>query len=444
MAAIAALTVAAAAQERDRAKIPEQYKWNLADIYPNEAAWRAAKDKLAAELPQLRQFQGKLGSSAATLADALDTLYALDKELSRLYVYASMLADQDTRDATHQGMRQEMVQLAAAFAAEAAFIEPELLRAGKATLERFLASEPRLKIYRFYLEDIARRAAHTLSDDRGEDSRRRRPARGRAVRRLRHPVERRFPVPVGDAQRRPHRQARSGGVQRSARAAQSRRSREGDGGVLQGARRLQPHVRHDDERRGAEGAVLREGAEVPDRARDGARRPEHPGLRLHAPRRRREPQPAGLSPLPEAAQADAGPRRAALLRPVRAARRLGEARILAGGSAEARPRRGRAARPRVSGDDSARVQRAVDRPAAERGQALRRLLERRRLRRPPVHADQLQRQVHRREHARARARSHDAELLLEQDPALSAGRRIRSSSRKSRPRSTSRCSSTTC
>jgi oligoendopeptidase F len=163
--AAAALTAAATAQERDRAKIPDQYTWNLADIYPNEAAWRAAKEKLAADLPQLRQFQGKLASSAKTLADALDKLYALDKELTRLYVYASMLADQDTRDAKHQGMRQEMVQLSATFAAEAAFIEPELLHAGNATLDKFLAAEPRLKIYRFYIEDAARRGAHTLSEN---------------------------------------------------------------------------------------------------------------------------------------------------------------------------------------------------------------------------------------------------------------------------------------
>jgi len=163
VALLAVLVAAATAQERDRAKIPDQYKWNLADIYPNEAAWRAAKDKLAADLPQLRQFQGKLASSAATLADALDKLYAFDKELSRQGTYASMLSDQDTRDSSHQGMRQEIVQLAATFSAEAAFIEPELLRAGKPVLDRFLG-EPRLKIYRFYVEDVARRAAHTLSE----------------------------------------------------------------------------------------------------------------------------------------------------------------------------------------------------------------------------------------------------------------------------------------
>ena len=165
VAIFAAFVVAATAQERDRAKIPDQYKWNLADIYADEAAWRAAKDKLAADLPQLRQYQGKLASSATILADALDRMYAFDKELSRLNTYASMLADQDTRDARHQGMRQEIVQLGAVFSAEAAYVEPELLRAGKAPLDRFLAGEPRLKVYRFYVEDVARRALHTLGEN---------------------------------------------------------------------------------------------------------------------------------------------------------------------------------------------------------------------------------------------------------------------------------------
>ena len=164
-AAVVACTAVAVAQERDRAKIPEQYTWNLADLYPSEAAWRAAKDKFPAELPSMKQFEGKLAASASTLADALDRQAALDKELSRLFSYAGLLADQDTRDSQHEGMRREMTQLAAAFGAQTAFIEPELLRAGKATLDRFVAAEPRLKVYRFYLEDVARRAAHTLSAD---------------------------------------------------------------------------------------------------------------------------------------------------------------------------------------------------------------------------------------------------------------------------------------
>jgi oligoendopeptidase F len=163
-AALLALSPHTVAQERERSQIAERYKWNLAEIYPSTGAWRSAKERIQAQLPKIGQFKGRLGSSAATLADALATLYELDKELSRTFVYVNMLADQDTRESEPQGMRQEMVQLAAAFSAEASYIEPEILRIPKATLEKFIASEPRLTVHRFYLEDILRRAAHTLSD----------------------------------------------------------------------------------------------------------------------------------------------------------------------------------------------------------------------------------------------------------------------------------------
>src|SRR5436305_8117550 len=106
--ALIALTVTAGAQTRDRSQTPDKYKWNLAEIYPSDTAWRDAKKKLADALPQLRQYQGKLTSSASTLAEALEKQADFSKELSREYVYASMLADQDTRDAAHEGMRQEM------------------------------------------------------------------------------------------------------------------------------------------------------------------------------------------------------------------------------------------------------------------------------------------------------------------------------------------------
>ena len=162
---LAALALTVSAQERDRAKVADQYKWNLADLYPSDAAWRADKDGAQAALADLRQYKGRLASSSSTLADALDRFFGLDKRLSRVAVYAGLLADQDTRDSAHQGMRQEMSDLFSAFGAESAFIEPEVLQFPQGTVAKFLASEPRLKTYSFYLQDIARRAPHTLSEN---------------------------------------------------------------------------------------------------------------------------------------------------------------------------------------------------------------------------------------------------------------------------------------
>ena len=116
------------AQERDRAKIPDRFKWDLTTIYPSDEAWKEARAKLAASLPRLREFKGQLASSPARLADALELSSSLSKELARTYVYASMKSDEDTRVSTYQGMQQEMVQLAADLGAESSYMEPEILK----------------------------------------------------------------------------------------------------------------------------------------------------------------------------------------------------------------------------------------------------------------------------------------------------------------------------
>lgn len=159
---IAAASLSISAQDRDRAKVPVALTWNLADLYPSDAAWRSAKDALTADIPKLAAFKGKLASSPQTLASALEQASALDKAGARLATYAGLLADQDTRDAPHQAMKQEMEQLAAQVGGAEAFMQPEILAMPPAAIEAAISVEPRLAVYKFALEDIARRRAHTL------------------------------------------------------------------------------------------------------------------------------------------------------------------------------------------------------------------------------------------------------------------------------------------
>jgi oligoendopeptidase F len=153
-------------QERDRARVEPKYTWNLAEIFKDVAAWRAAKALVQAEVPHIATFAGRLGSSPQVLADALDLRARLEKDLTRLYVYASMTGDEDTRLSEPQGMQQEMQQLHAEFSAHASYMQPEILRIGGPAIEGFIAAEPRLATHAFPLRDVIRRAAHTLTDAR--------------------------------------------------------------------------------------------------------------------------------------------------------------------------------------------------------------------------------------------------------------------------------------
>jgi hypothetical protein len=46
LAAALAVVAAPAIRAAERSEIPEEYKWNLADLYADEAAWVAAKQDL--------------------------------------------------------------------------------------------------------------------------------------------------------------------------------------------------------------------------------------------------------------------------------------------------------------------------------------------------------------------------------------------------------------
>ena len=151
------------AQERTREAIPDKYKWNLSDLYASDAAWRAEKDALASTLGQAKSFAGTLGQSASQLVKALAVQTAQEKTLARLFAYANLASDQDTRVSSYQGMSDEMTQLASEFGAAWAFVEPELLTLDPKTIEAWIAATPELKPYAFALRDVVRRKAHTLS-----------------------------------------------------------------------------------------------------------------------------------------------------------------------------------------------------------------------------------------------------------------------------------------
>jgi oligoendopeptidase F len=155
--------LAHAAPAAERAQIPEKHKWNTADLYPDETAWKKAKDDIAARIPKLAQFQGKLGASADALHSALSFLMDLDLDLTRLGVYASMRSDEDTRLGGPREMKAFTEDLGVKFAAAVSFLRPELLALGEAKVKGFIKADKRLEPYGPWLDDILRYAPHTLS-----------------------------------------------------------------------------------------------------------------------------------------------------------------------------------------------------------------------------------------------------------------------------------------
>jgi len=146
---------------KERADIPENYKWKLTDMYATQEDWEKAKEALPAKFEKVASYKGTLGKSASGLFNTLEYLEEVVKELLMFRSYASMLSDSDIRESGPLGMDQEANQLYTKFGAAAAYVDPEILSIPERKLNRFFKEEPRLEKFRQYVDNVYRMKTHT-------------------------------------------------------------------------------------------------------------------------------------------------------------------------------------------------------------------------------------------------------------------------------------------
>ncbi len=149
---------------KNRKEIPTEHTWALEDLYASDDEWKKDLDKIRKMLPEIETYCGKLGESADTLLSFLEQQDELSIFLDRFANYSMRKADEDTKNTTYQGLKDQTTGIYVALSSALSFAEPEILAISDAALEEFYAQRPKLKTYRRYLEDIRRKKAHILSN----------------------------------------------------------------------------------------------------------------------------------------------------------------------------------------------------------------------------------------------------------------------------------------
>ena len=136
--------------------------WDLTPLYATPAAWEAERVAILAELPRIKAIQGTLGTSSASLQSGLDQISTLRKRLSRLAVYASLRADEDTKVTENQARKQLADAVSNRFGQATAFVNAEIAAIGADKITAYLAQAPGLAKHRYHLQTALRLAEHTL------------------------------------------------------------------------------------------------------------------------------------------------------------------------------------------------------------------------------------------------------------------------------------------
>ena len=148
-----------------RKDVPEEFTWNLEDLFPSVSAWTAEYESLKALSSEIPGFKGTLGRSGEDLLRWLRAEDETGVRVEKLYGYASCYADTDVGDSLGQDLRGKAMGAAVALQSAASFAVPEIMAIPDETLDRFYAEVPELEVYRRSLYRIRRRREHILSPE---------------------------------------------------------------------------------------------------------------------------------------------------------------------------------------------------------------------------------------------------------------------------------------
>ena len=146
-----------------REEVPEEYTWNLKDIFESDEAWNAEYEALKSLPEKVAGYAGRLGESAETLLEFLKFEDEASVRMGKLFGYANCKNDQDTANAFYQDMRGKAMSSYVAYAGAGAFATPEIIAIDEEKLNNFYHEQPELETYRRVLYSVRRMAAHVLS-----------------------------------------------------------------------------------------------------------------------------------------------------------------------------------------------------------------------------------------------------------------------------------------
>lgn len=145
-----------------RNEVSDDLKWDLSRVFENDQEWEKEYQQVTNEIKNISKYKQTLTKSGKDLYEGITAILAIERRLEKVYVYATMSSDVDTKNNHYLGFVAKAQSLANQMAAATSFVDPEILSIPEKTLAKFMQDEPRLENYRHRLEQITQKRPHTL------------------------------------------------------------------------------------------------------------------------------------------------------------------------------------------------------------------------------------------------------------------------------------------
>ena len=146
-----------------RNEINEKDTWDLSTIFETDQKWEEELALLTEDTKEAARLEGHLLDSAESLLNITERYLDLSRRLEKLYVYAHMKNDQDTRVAKYQEYYAKAMTLYSQLDQVFSFYEPEFMAITEEQYQNYLAEEPKLQPYKHFFDKLLQNKEHVLS-----------------------------------------------------------------------------------------------------------------------------------------------------------------------------------------------------------------------------------------------------------------------------------------
>ena len=146
-----------------RNEINEKDTWDLSTIFETDQKWEEELVLLTEDTKEAANLEGHLLDSAESLLNITERYLDLSRRLEKLYVYAHMKNDQDTRVAKYQEYYAKAMTLYSQLDQVFSFYEPEFMAITEDQYQNFLSEEPKLQPYKHFFDKLLQNKEHVLS-----------------------------------------------------------------------------------------------------------------------------------------------------------------------------------------------------------------------------------------------------------------------------------------
>ena len=148
----------------NRKEVPSHEKWNLADIYSDIKKWEEDYLLIEKMAVNLKQYDGNI-QDGHSLYQYLKQREELSYTFNKIYAYAMLSVDENTRDSKAQSHLDRAKQLSVKVSAATSFFMPYLLSLDEDTLKAYISAEKELDYFAEDLWESFRYKQHVLTKD---------------------------------------------------------------------------------------------------------------------------------------------------------------------------------------------------------------------------------------------------------------------------------------